>query len=153
MLGVRVPPRLLNLSQALLVTDRTRGFLVKKDDAFYLRLAYVIFAGLLAFTSYKALGTIGLQTGLSEKFDELFQPISLVLALLIGGLSTLVLSRNSDRHEYYLASVAELRKVTWPTFIDTRRMTIVVCVVVGVFALILAAFDLLWAEVLGIILT
>lgn len=126
---------------------------MKKDDAFYLRLAYVIFAGLLAFTFYKALGTVGIQTGLSEKFDELFQPASLVLSLLAGALGVLYLARDKERHEYYLASVAELRKVTWPGFLDTRRMTIVVCIVVGVFALVLAAFDLLWAELLGIILT
>ncbi|SME87979.1 preprotein translocase subunit SecE [Pseudobacteriovorax antillogorgiicola] len=126
---------------------------MKKDDAFYLRLAYVIFAGLVAFTSYKALETIGVQTGFSEKFDELFQPASLIVALLIGAGTSLFLSRDKERHEYFLASVGELRKVTWPSFPDTRRMTIVVCVVVGIFAAILAAFDLIWAELLGIILT
>ena len=126
---------------------------MKKDDAFYLRLAYVIFAGLVAYTAYKAAGTLGVQTGLSEKFDELFQPISLVFALAVGALSTYLLAKDSERHEYYLASVTELRKVTWPNFPDTRRMTIVVCVVVGIFAAILAAFDLIWAELLGIILT
>ena len=126
---------------------------MKKDDAFYLRLAYVIFAGLLAFTFYKALGTVGVQTGVSEKFDELFQPASLVLSLLAGAVVVFLLAKDKDRHDYYLASVGELRKVTWPGFLDTRRMTIVVCVVVGIFALVLALFDLLWAEVLGVILT
>ena len=126
---------------------------MKKDDAFYLRLAYVVFAGLLAFTLYKALGSVGVQTGFSEKFDELFQPASLILALIGGAATVLVLARNKERHDYYLASVGELRKVTWPGFLDTRRMTIVVCVVVGIFALVLAAFDLIWAEVLGMILT
>lgn len=126
---------------------------MQKDDAFYLRLAYVIMAGIVAFTSYKALLAIGLQTGLSERYDDLFQPVSLVVALVIGALSTFILAKNKERHEYYLASIAELRKVTWPSFPDTRRLTIVVCVVVGIFAAILAAFDLIWAEVLGTILT
>lgn len=126
---------------------------MKKDDAFYLRLSYVIFAGVVAFTSYKAAQTLGVETGLSERFDEVFQPLSLVLSLAVGGLSAFLLSSNKERHEYFLASIAELRKVTWPGVMDTRRMTIVVCVVVGIFAVILAAFDLIWAEVLGIILT
>ena len=107
----------------------------------------------MAFTFYKALGTVGIQTGVSEKFDELFQPVSLIVSLLAGALVVFVMAKDKERHEYYLASVGELRKVTWLGFLDTRRMTIVVCVVVGIFALVLALFDLLWAEVLGVILT
>lgn len=125
---------------------------MKKDDAFYLRLAYIIFAGLVAFTCSKAFVTLGVQTGWSERYADLFTPISLVLSLIIGIGVSYWLSADSERHEYFLASIGEIRKVTWPSFPDTKRMTIVVCVVVAIFAAILAVFDLVWAKLLGIIL-
>ena len=40
--------------------------------------------------------------------------------------------------------ISELRKVTWPTFAETRYLTIVVAVVAIVIGLILGAFDLLF---------
>jgi len=42
--------------------------------------------------------------------------------------------------------------VTWPSMPDTRRMTLIVCVVVGIFAVILAVFDLVWAKILGLLI-
>ena len=125
---------------------------MKKDDAFYLRLAYIIFAGLIAFTCSKAFVTLGVQTGWSERYADLFTPISLIVSLAIGIGITFWLSMDAERHEYFLASIGEIRKVTWPSFPDTKRMTIVVCIVVAIFAAILAVFDLVWAKLLGIIL-
>ncbi|HCV00231.1 MAG: preprotein translocase subunit SecE [Acidobacteria bacterium] len=40
--------------------------------------------------------------------------------------------------------ISELRKVTWPTFAETRYLTIVVAVVAIVVGLILGLFDLLF---------
>ncbi|NRA67112.1 MAG: preprotein translocase subunit SecE [Pseudobacteriovorax sp.] len=125
---------------------------MKKDDVFYLKLAYLIFAGVVAYTLSKAFVTLGVQTGWSERYADLFTPVSGLASLVLGGLATFWLARDAERHEYFLASIAEIRKVTWPSFPDTKRMTIVVCVVVAIFSLILAAFDLVWGQVLGIML-
>jgi preprotein translocase subunit SecE len=62
------------------------------------------------------------------------------------------LGSNKERHEYFLAAIGELRKVTWPSMPDTRRMTLIVCVVVGIFAVILAIFDFVWAKMLGLLI-
>ncbi len=125
---------------------------MKKDDAFYLRLAYLVFTCVVAYTLYKALGTLGIQTGMSERYDEIYAPISMGASIVLGLLSGYWLRRDHERHEYFLASIGEIRKVTWPSFPDTKRMTIIVCVVVAVFAAILAIFDLLWAKILGMML-
>ena len=42
--------------------------------------------------------------------------------------------------------------MTWPTAPDVKRMTLVVCVVVAVFAVILAGFDMIWAKALKLLL-
>ena len=73
--------------------------------------------------------------------------------VVFAAASTYYLTRDKGRDDYFLASIGEIRRVTWPNFIDTRRMTIVVCVVVGVFAAILFVFDFLWAEVLKLLLS
>ena len=40
--------------------------------------------------------------------------------------------------------ISELRKVTWPTFAETRYLTIVVAIVAIVIGVILGLFDLLF---------
>ncbi|MFW7377936.1 MAG: preprotein translocase subunit SecE [Oligoflexus sp.] len=123
-----------------------------KDDATWLRIAYVVFAGLVAFTLWRAADTVGVQTGWADRYNELYAPVSSLLALVLAAVITLLVGKQKERHDYFLAAIGELRKVSWPSMPDTRRMTIVVCVVVGVFAVILALFDLIWAKVLGLLL-
>jgi preprotein translocase subunit SecE len=125
---------------------------MNKDDATWLRIGYVVFAGLVAFTLWKASQTLGIQTGWSDRYSEFYSPVASLISLVLGALVSLWLAKDQDRHEYFLASVGELRKVTWPSLPDTRRMTVVVCVVVGIFAAILALFDTLWSKILGTIL-
>ena len=57
------------------------------------------------------------------------------MAGLVFGLKS-----DKERDEYFLQAIAELRKVTWPSVAETKQKTIVVCVVVGVFAVILCGF-------------
>jgi len=45
-----------------------------------------------------------------------------------------------------------MHKVSWPSWDDTKRMTTIVCVVVFVFAVILAIFDYAWANALKILI-
>lgn len=141
MLGVRVPPRLLSLI----------GDFMQKDDATWLKISYAVFAVIVGYTATKAIGTLGVQTGWEQRYSW-FPMISMILSILVGIGGTWFLARDKVRNEYFLSSISEVRRVTWPSFIDTRRMTIVVCVVVGIFAAILAAFDFIWAEILKVLL-
>ncbi len=124
---------------------------MSKDDAAWVNVAYVVFFLLSSFVLFKALETLGVQTGWSERF-EWYGPAQVGLGLLFGGALTALLRKDHERHEYFLASIGEMRKVTWPSWPDTKRMTIVVCVVVGIFAVIVSIFDLFWAKALKLLL-
>lgn len=125
---------------------------MNKDDSTLLQISYVVFALLLAFVFWSALQTLGIQTGWADRYDEWYPMFATAISLVGAVASVWGLNRNSDRRDYFLASIAELRKVTWPSYLDTRRMTIVVCIVVGVFSVILALFDFLWSKILGVLL-
>ncbi len=123
-----------------------------KDDATWLNGAYVVFLLLIAYVVFKAVELAGIQTGWGERY-EWFGYAAKALALVGGVAATWALRQDAERHEYFLSSIAELRKVTWPNWNDTKRMTVVVCVVVGIFAVIVGVFDLVWAKALKILLT
>jgi len=125
---------------------------MNKDDSYWLKLAYVAFAALTAFTLFKAFGTLGVQTGWADRFDEWYQPVATTASILLGIGAALYLRSKKERDEYFLAAIGELRKVTWPSMPDTRRMTLIVCIVVGVFAIILAVFDFIWARIFGLLI-
>ena len=124
---------------------------MSKDDATWLSVAYVVFLLLTAFVAYRALETVGIQTGWIERF-EWFNYAATVISVLVGVGITLGLRSSAERNEYFLSSITELRKVTWPSWTDTKRMTIVVCVVVGIFAVIVGVFDLIWAKALKLLI-
>jgi preprotein translocase subunit SecE len=54
---------------------------------------------------------------------------------------------------YFQESNAELRKVSWPTRQEARRLTILVLVVVAISSAILGSLDYFFAKVVGWILT
>jgi preprotein translocase subunit SecE len=45
-----------------------------------------------------------------------------------------------------------MRKVQWPDWENTKKLTMIVCVVVAVFSVILTVFDLAWAKLLKLLL-
>ncbi len=126
---------------------------MNKDDSYWLRVSYVIFAAIVGYTAWKAFGTLGVQTGWMDRFDEWYGTAAGIGAVLVAAAATWFLASNKDRHEYFLASIGELRKVSWPSILDTRRMTTVVVIVVGIFAVILAIFDFIWAKIFGLLLS
>lgn len=123
-----------------------------KDDATWLNVAYVAFAVLTGFFCFEAFDTLGVQTGWIERFDW-WKPVSTFASLILGIGGAVLLKSNKERNEYFLSSIAELRKVSWPTWADTKRMTIIVVVVVGIFAVIVGVFDVVWARVLKVLIT
>lgn len=126
---------------------------MKKDDLTWLRVCYAIFAIIIGYTSSKLFNTLGIETGWSERYDDWYPFVSSLASILCGILTIVWILRKKENKEYHLAAVSELRKVSWPTFLDTRKMTIVVCVVVGVFSAILALFDMAWSNLLGLVLS
>jgi preprotein translocase SecE subunit len=129
-----------------------RAFTMQKDDATWLNVAYVCFLLLISFVAYKLIETVGIQFDWTERYDEWFPTASTIAAVVIGVGGTWWLRADKERHEYFLASIAELRKVTWPSWADIKRMTLIVCVVVVIFAVILAIFDIIWARALKMLL-
>lgn len=125
---------------------------MNKDDATWLNITYVLFAMLVAYVAYKALHTVGMQVGWAERYDEWFPTVNNVVALTIGTAASLWLRSNADRREYHIATIAELRKVSWPSLPDTKKMTYIVVVVVAIFSVILTVFDVLWSKALQLVL-
>ena len=126
---------------------RKEGLTLTKDDATWLNVAYVAFAVLSGFFFYQALELVGLQTGLVERF-EWFSAVATIVSVCFGIGASIFLKSSKERHEYFLAAIAELRKVSWPTWVDTKRMTLIVVVVVGIFGVIVGVFDFFWASAL-----
>ena len=95
---------------------------------------------------------IGLRAGWLERYEASFNIGSVVVAIILGGLVTWLIVREQERHDYLLASVGELRKVHWPDWEHTKKLTMIVCVVVAIFSVILTVFDMAWAKILKLLL-
>jgi preprotein translocase subunit SecE len=54
---------------------------------------------------------------------------------------------------YFRETVAELRKVNWPTRQEATRLTIIVLVVVGVMSAYLGLADALFTRLIGFIIS
>ena len=124
---------------------------MEKDDATWLNVAYIAFAGTMAYVFWEAINMAGVQFNWVERY-EWWAIAQNGAAVALGIASAYVLKAKQERHEYFLASINELRKVTWPTIPDTRKMTWIVSWVVGFFAVVLAAFDWAWGKILAFIL-
>ncbi len=125
---------------------------MQKDDAYWLMVGYVVFFAVSAYIGFKAIEMIGIQMVWSERY-EWYKVAETLGGVTFGGLITLYVKRDKARNEYYESAISELRKVTWPTWMDVKRMTIIVCVVVAIFAVILGLFDAAWSGALKFLLT
>lgn len=123
-----------------------------KDDNFWLNVGYIATAALFSYVLWLAAETIGIQTGWLERFDEWYNPVAGGVSVILGVAVVAYFRTSKEKNEYFLSAIAELRKVSWPSLDDTRRMTIIVCVVVAIFAVILSVFDIFWAKVLKYII-
>ena len=126
--------------------------MMSKDDATWLNICYVLFAIVVSYIAYRAIASVGLQYGWTERYDEWFPTASNLGAMVLGVAAALWLRSDPERREYHVSSIAEIRKVTWPSIENTKKMTLIVAVVVAIFSVILTIFDLLWSKVLQLIL-
>ena len=67
--------------------------------------------------------------------------------------STGVVAKLKEFREYFELSKVEMRKVTWPTFKETRQASIVVLGFVAVMVLFLGLVDIGWSKLVTYILS
>lgn len=126
---------------------------MKKDETWWLNVSYVACFLLAWFLGFKVFQTLGIQIGWAEKYVEWYSYLSVFGGMLLGGLVSKLYLSKPGRKDHHLNVIKELEKVTWPSSDDTKRMTLVVVVVVAIFSAILALFDLGWSWVLRQIIT
>jgi preprotein translocase subunit SecE len=69
---------------------------------------------------------------------------STVIGLGLTAATAVYLWMNPRTHEVSLEIVAELRKVSWPSFAETRAATVAVVLFSLIAAVVLGVFDLAW---------
>jgi preprotein translocase subunit SecE len=67
-----------------------------------------------------------------------------ILGLAIPAAAAIYLWVKPKTHDTSLAIAAELRRVSWPSFAETRAATIAVIVASIIAAVLLGLFDVLW---------
>ena len=77
--------------------------------------------------------------------------LSTVLGFVIAVVAAVVLWRTPKVQTTSLDIASELKKVTWPTFRETRAATVAVVIATFVAAIILGVFDYVWAKVSSLI--
>jgi preprotein translocase SecE subunit len=125
---------------------------MQKDDSTWLRTAYALTAVIIAFVFWKAFMFTGLKIGMLEQNEAAFNVGSVLGSIVISGLIVWWIAGNTERHDYLLASIGELRKVHWPSWESTKKLTMIVVIVVAIFSGILTVFDMAWAKVLKLLL-
>lgn len=123
-----------------------------KDDATWLNVCYVIAGILGAYLGFKVANTVGIETGWLERYDDWYPLLQTVLSFSIGGGTYFYLKSDKENNEYHLSAISELRKVTWPSWDDTKKMTLVVVIVVIIVSAALSVFDVGWSWALKQIL-
>jgi len=75
-----------------------------------------------------------------------------IAAFIIAGAAFFYTMNHARAQEFANEVMVELRKVTWPSWKETRQATLVVVVVVAIIAAILGTFDLIWAKLIKFLL-
>jgi preprotein translocase subunit SecE len=112
----------------------------------YVQLAFLVGFMLAAYLLVQATDWLW---GYFQKPDRL--TVNAVGILLALGL-TWYFYRSESTQQGAGETVAELRKVTWPTRKETSQATVVVIIFVLIAAIFLQAFDFFWSKVTSYIL-
>jgi preprotein translocase SecE subunit len=117
-------------------------------------LAFFSFGLVLWITVSKFLSTIMDWIGVGE-YDFALLGERFTLTTMVGMLTALILGIWAYRHPTVSTLsgevVMELKKVTWPSALETRSATVVVIITVFIMAFFLGFFDFFWAKVLSLI--
>ncbi len=77
--------------------------------------------------------------------------LSTVLGFAVAATAAVIAWRTPKVQTVSLEIAGELKKVTWPTFRETRAATVAVVVATFIAAVILGVFDYVWAKVSSLI--
>jgi len=112
----------------------------------YVQLMFIVGGMILAYVLVMSTDWVW---GYFHKPPELY-----VNAVGIGTamIATLLVWRHRPTQQSASETVAELRKVTWPTRKETSQATVVVIITVIIVAIFLQIFDAFWSRVTGYIL-
>lgn len=124
---------------------------MQKDDATWLNVAYLISVVIGIYVFHQALETVAIQGNFDGKYGW-YEPVTLLVSAALSGAIVYFYCKKPERREYHLASIAELRKVTWPTTEVTKRYTIIVVIFVAIFSAIMSLFDYVWSYLLKMII-
>jgi len=112
----------------------------------YVNLSFVVIGLALYIILGEFLGAVIGIFGSSANFQVLGTNFRLahLLALVTSIGVAIWLRRNERVHAYAMEVGSELSKVTWPTWKDTKRATLVVIVTTLIIGAILGLLDLAW---------
>jgi len=82
---------------------------------------------------------------------QLSKYLPTAIGILSGIATFVVLWKHPKSSEFSQDVIKELKKVTWPTLIETRASTIVVIVMTIIMSLIFGLFDYIFAALTNII--
>jgi len=68
-------------------------------------------------------------------------PLSTIIGIVAGVVTYIVFMKHPRAEEFGMEVVKEIKKVTWPTVLETRAATIVVIILVLIISAILGFFD------------
>ena len=95
------------------------------------------------------ISTVWVLARLPMPMDWIVSPVDM-LSATIGIVTFLALLKNAKVNSFTNEVITELGKVTWPNKKETVLSTGVVSVLVGICAVILFGFDMLWGMVVKI---
>lgn len=151
MLGVRVPPALTETDPVEVRIREQRRQSVQGTQR------YVIFAylamGILLWLTLDRLFAAGFDLAGVAPIPLIGNRFTLgsLVALVVAAGAGVFTYKNEKASVFSTEVVEELLKVTWPSRKETYNSTIVVIVTTVIISLILGLFDLVWAELTGLI--
>ncbi len=126
---------------------------MQKDDRTWLNICLVCLVLIVSLLFWKAISFATFKLLPAYTTELWFSPLVILASVGLGLAATYALYHDSNREEFLLGSVSEVRKVSWPTWEVTRKLTMIVCIVVAFFAVVLFIFDGIWGRILHQLLT
>jgi len=114
-------------------------------------LSFVVAALIVWFAMGRFFQEMMIVASIRDPLWNTFMPLSRILGLAVGGGVLVYLFKATRPHDFAMDVVAELRKVTFPTFDEVRAATIVTIILVIVITSLLGVFDYLWSGVTSLI--
>jgi preprotein translocase subunit SecE len=111
----------------------------------YVHIAFLVLFILAAFFLSRLFESVG--GWLSFSYPLLGFELLSIVAWLIAGVGIFALWKRESVFAFAESVAQELKKVTWPTYDETRTATFVVIGMVVFFSFVLGLFDFVWSGV------